>query len=234
MSIIYNGVAFESVAPVKTDDILISPVKLSPLARGRAIRWGLDFVRMNGGERTVTITFALLIENPVLRRESLMAISQWAKTDAEYILELSEDPMRVLHCVCTEKPEPSMRQWWESKLRITFTCFNNPYWTSKHETSVSCGTAFNVIGDAPPLMQIVRTVSGSAASNQSYSDGTNTMTFSTIPVGDMVIDLNSQTAAVGTSSIMQYYATSGSFIIPKTGTQTITGTGTVKYRERFE
>ena len=83
-------------------------------------------------------------------------------------------------------------------------------------------------------MRIERTVSGSAASNQSYSNSIQTMTFSSIPVGDMVIDLNNQTAAVGTSSIMQYYIPTGSFIIPKTGTQTITGTGTVKYRELFE
>jgi hypothetical protein len=60
------------------------------------------------------------------------------------------------------------------------------------------------------------------------------MTFSSIPVGNMVIDLDAQTAAVGGSSIMSGYQASGSFIIPKTGTQTITGTGTVKYRERWE
>ena len=50
----------------------------------------------------------------------------------------------------------------------------------------------------------------------------------------MVIDLNNQTAKVRSNSIMQYYQPSGSFIIPKTGTQTITGTGTVKYKERWE
>jgi hypothetical protein len=83
-------------------------------------------------------------------------------------------------------------------------------------------------------MRIERTVSGSAASNQSYSNSAQTMTFSLIPVGDMVIDLNAQTAAVGGTSIMQYYQPSGSFIMPKTGIQTITGTGTVKYRERWE
>jgi hypothetical protein len=60
------------------------------------------------------------------------------------------------------------------------------------------------------------------------------MTFSTIPAGNMVIDLNNQTARVGSTSIMNYYQASGSFIIPRTGVQTITGTGTVVYRERFE
>ena len=232
--IVFDGITLESVAPVKIDDIYVSPIALEPVAQTRAIRFGSDFVRMGGGERTVTITFAVLDDNRITRHESLMNITRWAKSDGEYKLELPEDPTRYLKCVCTERPSPSTRQWWENKLRLTFTCYDDPYWVSKAEKSVACGTAFTVLGDAPPLMRIERTVSGSAATNQSYSNSVQTMTFSTIPVGDMVIDLNRQTAAVGSSSIMQYYQASGSFIIPKTGAQTITGTGTVKYRERYE
>ena len=231
--IVFNGVALESVANVKIDDIRVSPIKLNPVARGRAIRFGSEFVRMGGGERTVTITFALLDRNEINRHAAIMAISQWAKTDAEYKLELPTEPNRCLMCVCTSKPEPSTRQWWESKLRLVFTCYDNPYWTSKNEKSVSCGTSFNVLGDAPPLMTIERTLT-STASNQTYSNSTESMTFTTIPSGMMTIDLNNQTAKVGSSSIMQYYNPSGRFIIPKTGTQTISGTGTVKYKERWE
>ena len=54
-----------------------------------------------------------------------------------------------------------------------------------------------------------------------------------IPAGDMVIDLNKQTAAVGTTSIMSNYSFSSKFIIPHAGNMTITGTGTVKWRERW-
>ena len=232
--IVFDGVSLNSVAPVKVEDIRVSAIKLNPVVRPRAIRYGSEFVRMGGGTRTVAITFAILDGNKITRHESLMNITQWAKNDGEYKLELPNDPLRYLTAVCTSRPEPSTRQWWESKLRLVFTCYDNPYWTSKAEKSVACGTQFTVLGDAPPLMRIERTVSGSAVSNQSYSNSVETMTFSTIPVGDMVIDLNRQTAAVGTSSIMGYYATSGSFIVPKTGTQTITGTGTVKYRERWQ
>ena len=232
--IIFNGVSLDSVANVKVEDIRVSPIQLTPVARARAIRFGSDFVRMGGGQRTVAVTFAVLDKNQINRHASLMAVTQWAKSDGEYMLEVSDDPVRCLYCVCTARPEPSTRQWWESKLRVVFTCFDNPYWTSKAEKSVSCGTAFTVLGDAPPLMRIERTVSGSAASNQTYSNGTQSMTFSSIPVGNMVIDLDKQTAAVGNSSIMQYYQPSGSFIIPKTGAQTISGTGTVKYRERWQ
>jgi phage-related protein len=230
--ITFDGVPLENIANIRIDDIRVSPIKYNPVIRPRAIRFGSEFVRMGGGERTVAITFAILDDNRITRHESLMALSKWAKTDREYKLELPTDPSRYLMAVCTAKPEPSTRQWWESKLRLVFTCYSCPYWIG-YEKSVSCGTQFNVLGDAPPLMRIERTVSSSAASNQSYSNSDQTMTFSSIPVGDMVIDLNAQTAAVGGTSIMQYYQPSGSFIMPKTGIQTITGTGTVKYRERW-
>ena len=232
--IVFDGVSMSGVGNVKIDDIRVSPIRLNPVSRQRAIQWGSEFVRMGGVERTVTVTFALLDSNRASRAESLLWLSDWAKTDKEYILELDEVPTRYLQCVCTGKPEPSTRQWWENRLRLTFTCFSNPYWTSKAEKTATCGTAFTVGGNVQPLMRIERTVSGSAASNQSYSDGTNTMTFTTIPVGNMVIDLNSQTAAVGSSSIMQYYQPSGRFVVPKVGSMTITGTGSIKYRERWE
>jgi phage-related protein len=231
--IVFNGVSIDSVAPVRIEDIHVSPIAYNPISRPRAIRFGSEFVRMGGGVRTVTISFAILDSKIITRHEAFMNLSKWARTDAEYKLEVPTDPTRYLECVCTSKPDPSTRAWWENKLKLVFTCFSNPYWTSKQERSAACGTQFNALGDAPPLMRIERTLSASA-SNQSYSNGTQTMTFLTIPAGNMVIDLNNQTAMVGTANIMQYYQPTGKFIIPATGVQTITGTGTVKFRERFE
>lgn len=231
--IVFNGVSINSVANVSIEDIRVSPIAYNPVARPRAVRFGAEFVRMGGGTRTITVSLAVLDNNMVTRQEAFLNLAKWARSDAEYMLELPQDPNKYLMCVCTSNPDPSTRAWWENKLKLVFTCFDNPYWTSKAEKSVACGTQFNVLGDAPPLMRIERTLS-SSASNQSYSNGSETMTFSTISSGDMVIDLNNQTAKVGSNSIMQYYQPSGSFIIPKTGTQTITGTGTVKYKERWE
>lgn len=231
--IVYNGVSLESIAPVMIEDIRVAPIRYNPVVRPRAIRFGSEFVRMGGGERTITVTFALLEKNSILRHEYMMQLSQWAKTDGEYVLELPQDQLRFLQCVCTGKPEPSTRAWWENKLRLTFTCYGNPYWTSKREKSVACGTAFCVLGDAPPLMRIENT-SVSGLSNTTFSNGVQSMTFSTIPTGEMVIDLNAQTAQVGNNPIMQYYQQNGDFLVPRCGTQTITGVGTVKYRERWE
>ena len=236
--IVFDGVNLNSVAGIKVKDVQVSPIQYDEVTRPRAIRGGSDFVRSRAGTRTVVITFALIEEDDITRQAALLAISQWAKNDKEYKLELPGHPEHYLMAICTDKPEPSLRQWWESKLRLVFTCYENPYWNAKAEKSVACGTAAFILGDAPPLMRIERTVSGSAASNQSYSLDGKTITFSTIPVGNAVIDLDNQTAySVNGSTItdlMQYYLATGEFLIPRTGSVNITGTGTVKYRERWQ
>ena len=231
--IIYDGIPLESVANVKVEDVRVSPIHYNPVVRERAGRMGSNFVRMLGSERTVTISFAVLDRNPIQRRAALLALSQWAKTDAEHQLEVPGDATRCLFGVCTSKPEASTRQWFENKLKIVFTCFNNPFWTSKVEKSVACGTQFNAFGDAPPLVQIRATLAN-AASNVLFSNGVESMAFTEIPAGNMVIDLNNQTAAVGTTSFMSAYQITGQFLKPRPGVQTITGTGTVYFRERWE
>lgn len=236
--IVYDGISLNSVAGIKVKDVQVSPIQYDEVTRPRAIRGGSDFVRSRAGTRTVAITFALIEENDINRQAALLAISQWAKNDKEYRLELPGHPEHYLMAICTGKPEPSLRQWWESKLRLVFTCYDNPYWNAKAEKSVACGTAAFILGDAPPLMRIERTVSGSAVSNQSYSLDGKTITLSTIPVGAMTIDLDNQTAySVNGSTVtnlMQYYNVNSRFLIPRTGSVNITGTGTVKFRERWQ
>lgn len=228
----YDGVSIETIAPVKIEDVRVYPVQINSVSRPRAIYPGSDFVRNRNGTRTVDITFALLTDDLLRRQDYITALNMWAKTDAEYMLELPVRNDAYLEAVCTKKPEPSFRQWWESKLRFTFTCFDNPFWTSNQEEYANCGSSFTVDGNEPPLMQITRTLA-SSTSNQSYSDGTHTMTFSSIPAGNLVIDLNHQTAAVNGSSIMANYQASGSFIVPRVGAQTISGNGLISYRERW-
>ena len=231
--IVFDGVSLDSVANVKVEDVRVGPVSYDMITRPRAINAGSDFVRGRGTTRTVSITFAVIDLDKINRQKKIDAIRKWAKNDKEYKLELPGHPEHYLMAICTEKPEPSLRQWWESKLRLVFTCYENPYWNAKYEKSVACGTQFNALGDAPPLMRIERTLE-SAASNQSYALDGRTMTFSSIPAGSMVIDLDNQTAYVGSTDIMQYYNVNSKFLIPRTGVQTITGTGTVKYRERWQ
>ena len=230
--IYFHNTALESIAPVMIEDIRVGPIIQTPVARDRPINAGQTFIRAHEVTRSVGITFAIMEQNPDIRQRYIEAITDWALTDAPAAMQLPNHANKLLDVICTGLPEPSTRQWWESRLNLNFTAYD-PYFYSITEKSAACGSAFVVLGNAPPKMRIERTLS-SSASNAQYSDGTNTMKFSTIPAGNLVIDLNKQTAAVGSTSIMQYYSFDSSFIIPAVGTHTITGTGTVIWRERWQ
>lgn len=229
----FNGEFLETVAPVRIDDISVSSVRLSPTARQRPVIYGADFVRMSGGSRTVTITLALLTNDRIERQKQIMNMAAWAQVGNVGRLTLSDFPGLYLECACTEYPSPSVKQWWESKLRFVFTTYNNPYWTEIGEKSAACGTTIRTTGSAPdgPLMRIEHTVE--SVTDLTYSNGTESMTFQSVPAGNLVIDLNEQTARVNGNSIMDGYTLTSSFVRPKRGAQTINGSGTVYWRERW-
>lgn len=231
--IIFNGVDLTETIPVKIEDIVVSPIQLSPVARQRAIQFGAEFIRMGGGTRKVTVTFALLDIDKDERESYLQDLRDWASIGKEYTLELPQFSNRHLECAVTSLPDHSYRKWWENKLRLEFTCFNNPYWTSNQLIEVPCGNYFSIGGSAQPLITIERS-GAQPLSNQTYSDGSASMVFTTIPAGNMVIDLNRQTAAIGNTSIMHYYKPTSIWIVPKIGAnQMISGNGIIKYRERW-
>ena len=233
MSIIFGNKDLENISKLYVEDIVVSPVTLNPVARQRAVAWGADFVRMGGGTRSVAITFALLEQDATKREKLMQSVREWAQVGSEKTLELPQFANKHLECAVTLFPEHSYRKWWENKIRIELTCFNNPYWTSNELIEVPCGTSFTIGGNAPPLVTIERTGT-TPLTNQTYSTSTASMTFSTIPAGSMVIDLNRQTAAIGKTSFMKYYAPTSTWIVPKIGAgQVINGVGTVKYRERW-
>lgn len=231
--IIFNGVDLTETIPVQIEDITVSPIQLNPVARYRTIQFGADFVRMGGGTRNVTITFAMLQADRAEREAAMQSLRDWASIGAEYTLELPEFENRHLECAVTMLPDHSFRKWWENKLRLQFTCFENPYWTSNELIEVPAGTVFSIGGSAQPLMTIER-YANTPLTNQTFSNGVDSMTFTTIPAGSLVIDLNKQTAAIGGASIMRYYTPTSTWIVPKIGAnQRINGVGSIKYRERW-
>ena len=231
--IVFNGVDLTETIPVKIEDIVVSPIRLDPVARQRPLQFGSQFVRMSGGTRTVTVTFALLDIDTSEREGYMQDLRSWANIGAEYTLELPQFSNKHLECAVTMLPDHSYRKWWENKLRLQFTCFNNPYWTSNELIEVACGTTFSIGGSAQPLMQIARN-GNLPLTNQTYSNGVDSMTFTTIPAGSLVIDLNRQTAEISGTSIMRYYNPASTWIVPKIGAlQVINGVGVVRYRERW-
>lgn len=229
--IVFGGKELYEVAPVMIEDIKVNPISITPVARQR-IGYGQDFIRMTEGNRTIVITLALQTEDKDERFKQLQDIVEWCKPYQEGVLALPMFPNKHFDVRCTGYPEPSYRQWWESRLRLVFTTFENPYLTSDDEVRANCGLPFTIGGTAAPLMRIERSVS-SAVANQTYAADGKSMVFSQIPAGNMVIDLNKQTAEVSGSSIMQYFGKTSKFITPRTGNITVTGTGQVVYRERW-
>lgn len=230
--IYFNGTSLESVAPVKIEDIRVSPIAQMPVTRENPLKAGATFIRAHEGTRTVQITFAVLEQDYYQRERYLEAVIAWAlSSETPAPLQLPYNGCKLLDVICTGLPEPSTRQWWESRLNLTFTAYD-PYFYDAAEKSVACGTAFTVYGNAAPKMRITATLAESTS--LVYSDGTNLMTFTNVPAGDLVIDLNEQTAQVSTNSVMSAYAFTSRFLLPKTGAQTITGTGTVRWRERWK
>lgn len=230
----FGGVDIDSAASnIKLVDVAVSGIKRDALARERPIAPGAFYVRTHNGARTVTVTFALLDKTASTRQTALLALNTWALSDQPKQLYVPHFSDRYLNAVCTELPDPSYRQWWESRLRIVFTAYD-PYWYEASSHTVACGTAFTAGGNVPPRITIGNVFS-SAASGVEYknSDNTQVMHFSYVPAGTLLIDLDAQTAEVGGSTIMQYYTLGSSFITPVVGTQTIQGTGTVDYRARW-
>ena len=215
------------------EDIVVSPIQMNPVVRQRPVGFGADFIRNGGGTRTVTITFAMLVEDRDEREAGMQDVRDWAYSTTEKTLHLPMFANRHLECICTQFPDHTYRKWWENKLKVVFTCFDNPFWTSDELIEVKAGNIFSIGGSATPLITIER--SGTTKlTNQTFASKKESMTFTEIPAGDLVIDLNRQTAAIGNSSIMKNYKTNSTWIVPKIGAnQYINGVGTIKYRERW-
>lgn len=230
----YNGIWLEEIAPdIRIDDITVSAITYNAIASDRPERFGRQFVRNVGSTRSVVISFAIQLDDREERENQLQAVRDWATTNAEHALVLPHYANKHLDAVCTSQFDTSYRKWWQNNLQLTFTCFDNPFWTSDDVTEVQCGAEFSVGGSAPPLMTIERRLLAPAAS-ASYVSGNQIMRFSQIPAGNLVIDLNRQTAVVSGVSIMKYFNPTSDFLEPKTGAmQTINGIGKIKFRERW-
>lgn len=229
--IIFNGVDLEEIAPVKIVDIRVNPMGAQAVSNQR-VGIGQDFVRMTNGQRTIVVTFALLVEDKDERFRLLEAIKEWARPWEECPLILPMYENKHFDCRCTGYPEPSYRQWWEARLRLVFTTYENPYLTSNDEIRAATNDPLTIGGTAPPLVRIERKLTSKVA-NQTYSCNGQSMYFSQIPAGNLKIDLNKQTAEVSGSSIMQYFGKTSRFITPVVGNMTMTGIGTIIYRERW-
>ena len=232
--IVYRGISITDVAPVEIADIVVGTVKRNAVTSDRPIAPGVNFVRVTDNVRTVAITIADLTNDEETRLSEIDAINAWAAGDEPGRLVLPYRGGKYLNAVCTQYVEPSYRQWWETKLKLTFTAFD-PYFCDPAENTAALGTAVQFTGIAEPLVKIVTTLE-SSASGLSWTDGTNTLTLSgTIPAGIITVDLNRQTVKDGDGNSLSNKITLGSRFpeIKRTMTITCASGGNLVWRERY-
>lgn len=190
--IVYRGISITDVAPVEIADIVVGTVKRNAVTSERPTRPGVNFVRITDNIRTVAITIADLTNDEETRLAEIDAINAWAAGDEPGRLVLPYRDGKYLDAVCTQYIEPSYRQWWETKLKLTFTAYD-PYFNDPAERTAALGTAVRFTGSAEPLIRIETTLAA-AASELEWTDGTNTLTLSgEIPAGKITVNLNRQT-----------------------------------------
>lgn len=232
--LLFDGVALESVAPVRIDDIVVSPVTQAATVVDRAVLSGADFVRIRGKTRTITITFAILTNDMANRATYMQAVRRWAAQGQPCQMMLPDRIGQYIMAVCTTPPSLSLRKWWEVD-KMVFTSYE-PFFEATGENSSPCGTPFMVNGSAEPRMQIRATLTQALTSPSWVWNGKKTIFLSgTVGPGTLVIDLTRQVITLNGQSIMASYIFPNSdFFAPQIGYNNITGAGRVYWRERWE
>ncbi len=232
--LLFDGVALESVAPVRIDDIVVSPVTQAATVVDRAVLSGADFVRIRGKTRTITITFAILTNDMQNRATYMQSVRRWAAKAQPCRMMLPDRIGQYIMAVCTTPPSLSLRKWWET-VKMVFTSYE-PFFESTGENSSACGTPFMVNGSAEPRMQIRENISQALDAPSWVWNGKKTISLSgTVGPGALVIDLTRQMITLNGQSIMSSYVFPDSdFFAPQIGYNNITGPGRVFWRERWE
>ena len=193
--IVFNGIDLQNVAPVDITDIVVGTVKRNAVTSDRPTRPGVEFVRITDNIRTVAITLADRTNDMETRLSEIDAINAWAAGDGPGRLVLPYRGGKYIEAVCTQYIEPSYRQWWETKLKLTFTAYD-PYFCDPAEKRLDAdlgGATVKVAGSAEPLMRITQYPEVQVNSLYWTVNGKTVTISGTIPAGAYTLDLNRQT-----------------------------------------
>ena len=228
----FDDIDLCTVAPVKVVDIAVGQVKQNVITSPRPLRPGQTYVRATYASRVISVQFALLISTAIEREEALQAIRAWAHPGTPGELTVDSRPGQAITAVCTGLPEASMRQWWEDKLKVTFTAYE-PLFYDQAERTAASGVSVYVIGNAPPQAYLTASVS---EGNQTLTitDGTRTMTLKgQMSEGEVHVDLEHQTVRHSVDGDLSALLTLTSrYPEVHAGENTITG-ATLHYRPRW-
>lgn len=231
--VIYHGVALEDVIPARILDVKVSSIKTKVTARDRAVMDGAVFVSRRGESRTVTVLFTVLERDMTLRAEHAQKLRAWATADKPAPLTVPQRAHQRLMAVCTALPDVSGRDWWE-QLSMTFTAYD-PYFVDAAQKMVPCGLPFLVEGSGPPEIFLRAALEEAITAPDWSLDGAKTLGLTgSVGPGALEIDFGSQSITLNGDSIMDRYAFGSTFFDIGPGPHTVTGTGALYWRERWQ
>ena len=228
----FNGTSITEAAPVQITDVVTvgAPVLLTMRER---IGTGAFFGRVKKSPSKVTVTFTLPVSDASQREVHMRALRAWCESTEPQPLYLPNCEGLYMLAVCSKLPDCSTRQWWQ-EMSVEFTV-PDPYLVDAAVKSATLGTVpFEIGGTAPPLAYIAYTVP--AASSDLTWELDDTYTFSlagSVATGALVIDFNTQTALVGTASVIGQMPLAQSIPELLPGVHTLTGNGTIYWQERW-
>ena len=235
--IVYRGIDLQDVAPVDIADIVVGTVKRNAVTNDRPTRPGVEFVRITDNIRTVSITIADLTNDMETRLSEIDAINAWAAGDEPGRLVLPFRGGKYLNAVCTQYIEPSYRQWWETKLKLTFTAYD-PYFCDPAEKRLDAdlgGVTVKISGSAEPLMRITQYPEVTVSSLYWTVNGKTVTITGTFEAGQYTLDLNKQTITNGSGNSLSDKVTLASrFPEFSKSMSVVTGLdSTIFWRERY-
>lgn len=228
----FNGIALEDIAPALMSNIEIDAPSVKATSADHPISAGEYFVRIKRGTRKVKVTFYIPESDRSNRAEYMDLVATWASSAEPKQLILPNQPGKYLNAICTQFPDYSTSEWTE-KPSIVFTAFE-PAFTDISESIAPCGLPFQIGGNAPASGYILNVNAASVTDPSWVMDGVETIALSgTFAAGTIKVDLDDKVVYLGTVPQMTKVTLQSRFFELAPGLHTITGNGSLFYRQRW-
>jgi phage-related protein len=225
----FNNIALESIVPFLRNTISVSPPKVDLTWQDKTLAHGSRFMRRRYEPREIKIDIYLPIVSAEQRAHFINLIYGWVNYDEPMPLELPNIPGKYIMASAEKLPDPTTREWWE-KLSITFIA-GDPFFIDSSYSAATNGTVFAVYGDSVASAYIIE--SGVSINPSWVLDGDKSISLDGAFIGTMKIDLDDNMVYLDDISQMEYVTLASRFFELVPGIHTITGAGTLYYKQRW-
>jgi len=227
-----NGIALESIAPIKRNTVFVSPPKIKTEWFDWPISNGAQYIRSRFDVREIRIDIYLAISNTEQRLHYINLINTWATYSTPQALEFPSMPGKYIMAKVSKLPGPSTREWWE-KLTLEFTA-GDPFFLDYDYLVAPCGIPFEIYGNGAASAYIQDVEATSTTDPEWELDSDKTIALDgTFAAGTFKVDLDSKKVYLDDVSQMQYVTLQSRFFELEPGIHTIAGSGTIFYKQRW-